>query len=332
MTDETSVFLAAPVFLAPRRGERIEVRGGDRMSNKPLEVDVAHCRAGVAELLTETVATTLKLERRLDVTGGWREATAEIDINADPAATLRIAGALLLRKARIHTVAVLRANETGNLHSLAVQMRPVLECAGQVVFFFHNTMIAPNVQMSQERAAEVVGNRLNADYYQTIRSRSRDQVSREELREVATQAQAAAAESFGAATPKTQKSWTLRQEDKVKLLAKGHEWYKYLSNHFTHGNLADWKGLSWRGGVISIDRVEDEFAFLGLMSYLVDQVALMNAAAALCPVTGEAGDQWDRWIEPTLVQLRDVRESSKTLTNVARAALRGEPDGSARTD
>ena len=63
----------------------------------------------MAALLTETVAMTRKLEGRLDVVGGWREATAEIDIDADPAETLRIAGALLLRKARIHTVAVLRA-------------------------------------------------------------------------------------------------------------------------------------------------------------------------------------------------------------------------------
>lgn len=42
---------------------------------------------------------------------------------------------------------------------------------------------------------------------------------------------------------------------------------------------------------MSIDKVEDEFAFLGLMSYLVDQVAFMNAAAALCPVAGDADDQ-----------------------------------------
>ena len=41
------------------------------------------------------------------VTGGWREATARIDVDADPTATLRIVGALLLCKARIHTVAVL---------------------------------------------------------------------------------------------------------------------------------------------------------------------------------------------------------------------------------
>ena len=301
------------------------------MSKNPSEVDVARCRADMAKLLTEAVEITRKLEQRMDVTGGWCEATAEIDLEADPSATLRIPSALLLRKARVHTVAVLRANETSNLHSLAVQMRPVLECAGQVVFIFHNTIIAPDLLMSREKAIATYGNRLNADFYQTFRRVTRGQISREKLREMATQAQAAAAASVGAAKPKRQKSWSLYQADKVANLAKGDEWYDYLSDHFTHGKSADWKGLSWQGGVMSIDKVEDEFAFLGLMSYLVDQVAIMNAAAALCPVAGDADDQWDRWIEPTLVQLRDVRESSKTLVDAARVSVTGKLDGSTGT-
>ena len=239
------------------------------MSNKPLRTDVARCRPGMAELLTKAVAMTRKLERWLDVTGGWPEASARIDLDADPAAAVRIMGALLLRKARIHTVAVLRANETSNLHSLAVQMRPVLECAGQVVFFFRNTMIAPDLLMSRERAAEVVGTRLNADHFQTLRRRTKGRVSPEELREVEAHAQEAAASSVGATKPKRRKERRFNQADKVAPLAKGREWYDYLSEHFNHGRVADWRGLSWRGGVISIATVEDEFAFLGLMSYLV---------------------------------------------------------------
>ena len=294
------------------------------MSNKPLGVDVARCRASMAKLLTKTVEMTCKLERRLDVTGGWREATAEIDINADPAATLRIVGALLLRKARIHTVAVLRANETRNLHSLAVQMRPVLECAGQVVFFFQNAIIAPN--------AEKFGHRVNMDHYQTLSRRTKGKIKAEELREVEAQAQEAAAAFVGATKPKRRKGRRFTNADKVATLAKGPEWYGYLSKHFSHGKVADWRGFSWRGGVISIDTVEDEFAFLGLMSYLVDQVALMNAAAALCPVEKDENHQWQEWVEPTLAQLSDVRESSKKLVDAARVAATGGLDGSARTD
>ena len=73
--------------------------------------------------------------RRLDVAGGWLEASQRIDFDAEPVAGVPTIAVFLLRKVRIHTVAVLRANETNNLHSLAVQMRPVVECAGQVVFF-----------------------------------------------------------------------------------------------------------------------------------------------------------------------------------------------------
>ena len=91
-------------------------------------------RADMASLLEKSVATTRELERWLDVTGGLREAMAQFDLASDPTATYRIMCALLLRKARLHAAAVIRANETNNVHSLAVQMRPVLECAGQVVF------------------------------------------------------------------------------------------------------------------------------------------------------------------------------------------------------
>ena len=301
------------------------------MSNKPLGTDVARCRAGMAELLTKTVAMTRKLERRLDVAGGWREATARIDLEADPATAGRIMGALLLRKARIHAGAVLRANETNNLHSVAVQMRPVLECAGQVVFFFHNLTIAPNVQMPPERAVEIVGNRINADHYQWLRRKTKGEVSPDELREVEEQAQEAAALFAGAPKPKRRKGRRLNQADKVAILKGGQRWYRYLSEHFSHGKAADWRGLSWRGGVMTIDRVEDGFAFLGLIGYLVEQVALMNAYAALCPVAGDEDDRWNRWIEPTLAQLHDVRWSSKALRDDAVGAATGEVDGNART-
>ena len=301
------------------------------MSNELSRPDIACCRTRMAELLTETVEMTRKLERKLDVTGGWNEARAQIDLDADPVATFRIQGAFLLRKARIHTVAALRANETGNLHSLAVQMRPALECAGQVVFMYEHLFIAPDLFMSREKAAAKFGRRVNADVYQTIVRATKGQLSPKELRKMAIQTRAAAAASVGAPEPKRQKSWSLNQADKVANLAGGREWYSYLSDHFTHGKLAEWRGPSWRGGVMSIDRVEDGFAFLGLMSYLAEQVARMNAAAALCPVAGDADDRWERWVEPMLAKLREVRESSKTLVDAARVAVTGEVDGTART-
>ena len=298
------------------------------MSNKPLRTDVARCRGGVADLLTEVVATTRKLEGRLDATAVWDETTAQFDLDLDPAATLRVQGALLLRKARIHTIAVLRANENRNLHSLAVHMRPVLECAGQLAFLYETSFIAPDLFMSREKAVETLGNRLNADAYQTLVRRAKGQISPRDFRRMGTRARAEAAASVGAPKPKRQKTWSLNQAAKVANLAGGRESYNYLSDHFSHGTAADWKGLSGRGGVVSIGRVEDDGAFLSLMSYLLEQVARMNAAAALCPVAGEAGDQWDQWVEPVLAQLREVRAASKRLVDTARRAVTGEPDGS----
>lgn len=302
------------------------------MNNKPVRTDLAPHRADMAELLAKAVETTRTLERRLDMPGGWPEARAHTDFSTDPAAAIRTTGALLLRKARIHTVAVLRANERSNLHSLAVQMRPVLECAGQVVFLFQNTIIAPDLLMSRERAADMVGSRLNSDHFHTLRRLTKGQISPEELREVEAEAQEAAALAVGATTPKRRKKRRFTQADKVAPLPKGREWYNYLGVHFGHGRAADWRGLSWRGGVISMDRVQDEFAFLSLMNYLVTQVALMNAAAALCPVAGDTDDLWGDWVEPTLAQLNHVRDSSKALVDAARVALAGGLDGGARTD
>ena len=289
------------------------------MSNKPSRADVGRCRVGMAKLLTQVLATTRILERRVDITGGRPEARARIDLNAQPTAVFRIIAGLLLRKARLHADAVLRANESSNLHSLAVQMRPVLECAGQVVFIFRTTMIDPDVFMKRERAAELVGSRFSADHYQTLRARTKGRISPEELHEVEIQAQEAAAASVGAPKQKRRKGGRFAHVDKVAPLENGPEWYRYLSEHFSHGNVPDWRGFSARGGVISIHRVEDAFAFLGLLSYLVNQVAVMNAAAALCPVTGDADDQWKRWVEPALAQLRDVRRSSKALRDATLA-------------
>ena len=96
--------------------------------------EIARYRAGTAGLLAQSISTTRDLERSLDVNVGTPEFAVRSDLEGDPAAPFRYECALLLRKARLHSDAAQRANATNNLHSLAVQMRPILECAGQVVF------------------------------------------------------------------------------------------------------------------------------------------------------------------------------------------------------
>ena len=101
----------------------------------------------------------------------------------DPARLYRIICPLLLRKARIHALAVLQANEANNVHSLALQMRRVLECAGQFAFIFHNLLVGPYLLMEPEHAANTATGYMDADYYRTIIGAARGSVGHEELRQ-----------------------------------------------------------------------------------------------------------------------------------------------------
>ena len=257
-------------------------------------------RTGMADLLAKLVGAVGETERWLDVAVEGDEASARTVLEDDPSGAFWITCALLLRKAQIHMIAMLRANENDNLHSLAVQMRPVLECARQVVLVFHNLMIEP------ERGATVVGGYLNADYYRTVIGLTKGGVSHEQLLTQISEASGMSKEEVG-------KGRSLKQADKVAPLQGGKDWYGYLSECFCHGK-ADWKGHSWQGGVSSKDTVQDEYTFAGLMDYLVNQVAVMNAHAALCPVAGEVPPGR---VEFALAQLHEVRAAIKAVRDDA---------------
>ena len=196
--------------------------------------EVARHRAGMASLLENTIEATGDIERWLDIEVESSEAKSLIDVwlgktqedpasvkivpEDDPARVYRFICALLLRKARIHALAVLRANKTKNVHSLAVQVRPVLECAGQVLFIFHHLIIAPDVQMEPERAMSVVASYVNADFYQTLIRATKGDVGHDELLQMISRAEEAAAKSFGMPKPEEHKGKSLRQADKVAML------------------------------------------------------------------------------------------------------------------
>ncbi len=289
--------------------------------------DLAHCCLSMSELLREAIVMTSKLEQRLEIPDNWFEDITTTNIERYSTLGIRIIAALLLRKARIHTAAAIRANKTNNLHSLAVQMRPVLECAGQVVFLFYHLVIAPDLLMSTESALSAFDSRLNIDFHQTFLKATRGRISAEELRKMATQVGEEAAKAFGMPNPKGQRSWKLRQADKMTTLVNGREWYNHLSENFCHARILDRRGLLWDGEIGLNEKCQDQFTFLIFMNYLLEQVAYMNSAAALCPVEGEAGDQSVQWVQPALERLQSMRESSKTLMDAARNILIGESDG-----
>ncbi len=256
---------------------------------------IGRYRAGVAKLLAGSIARSGEIERWQDAEVDGGEASKRVVLESDPTGALQIMCALLLRKARLHAIAVLRANATCNVHSLAVQMRPALECAGQVMLIFHNTLIAP------DGGDGVVGGYLNADFYGTIIRVTKGEVGHKQLLKMIS---SASGEPEG-----TRRGGRLRQADKVEMLEGGKDWYDYLSEYFCHGN-GNLRGSSWQGGVVSTSTARDEFACAGMMDYLVNQMAVMNAYATLCPLAGKVVDER---AEAGLGQLEEVRTACKAL-------------------
>ena len=256
-------------------------------------VEVARYRGGTASQLAQSVLMTGELERRLGVDDELRETSTQSDLETDPAAPLRAECALLLRKARLHSDAVLRANAAGNLHSLAVQMRPVLECAGQVVFICHNHFVAPRLATDPGRAVRALDDRISADFYGTMIRATKGKMGHEQLLAILSDAEGGAAESLGMRAPERRRRKSLKQEDKASTLVGGEAWYAHLSKRFCHGE-GDLRGAPWRGGVKSMNTWRDELAFAGFMDCLVEQVNTMNAHAALCPAAGGRRTRVDR--------------------------------------
>ena len=282
------------------------------------DTEIASYRTGTASLLARSISTTHDIERSLAADCAASELAGPSDLDADPVAPFRYQCTLLLRKARLHSHAAQRANAASNLHSLAVQMRPVLECAGQVVFTFDHLIIAPRRTPNPQRAEAELAGRINADYYDTIIRATKGRVGHEELLANIAGAEEAAAKSMGADTPPGRRAQRLQQTDKVTTLEGGEAWYAHLSKRFCHGE-GDLSGQTWHGGVASMNTWRDQLAFAGFLDYLVHQVNTMNAYAALCPTTG--GDDRQAWIEATLERLREGRETTAALRSSAVSAI-----------
>ncbi len=282
--------------------------------------EVARYRAGMANLLSSLVKATGEIERRLDIEVNEDEGVSKSEawqrgIQKDPVSTYRLMCVPLLRKSRIHALAVLRANECLNVHSLAVQMRPVLECAGQVVHIFHYLMIAPDFQMERERARRLLTDYLDADYFDTLMRILKDNEIQKKLLQTISEAAATAATEFGVPEPKARKGKSLRQRDKVEMLPGGKAWYDYLSVNFRRGPV-NWTGPSWQGGVGPVDMTH-EFACAGIMQQTVEQMARMNAYASLCPVDDTpVGSQADA----AMAKLHEVLEAASDLRRSVRSA------------
>lgn len=197
----------------------------------------------------------------------------------DPTAVFPAMTRLLVKKAHLHIGAALRANKSSNLHSLAAQMRPALECAGQVV----STMQA--LFDANPKRRSVYRRKANADYYNTMRRLTRGQ-----LDHTALMADIASASSVKNESGKATES--IRVQDSVKSLELGTEWHAHLSECFYHSNLSALTGSSFYGGVRFDEPANEQLAFAGMLDYLTEQIVVMIHSATLCPPAHKANEQF----------------------------------------
>ena len=203
----------------------------------------------------------LNEQRHRELSSAWKD---------DPTVVLETTTGLLVRKACLHVAATLRANEASNMHSLAAQMRPALECAGQVL-----TTIKDLFDGSSEGKSAVL-RRAKADYYKTITRLSQGQLDPRDLLPNIAKVQLAN-NKIGSAKGR------FKLQETVKDLEFGGEWYDHLSDCFFHSDLSALKGRSYYGGVRLADSADDQIAFGFQLEYLTDQVLIMIRYAAMCP-------------------------------------------------
>ena len=194
----------------------------------------------------------------------------QAEVDDDPAIVFRRMSFLMIAKARLHVFAALVANRTDNIHSLAVQMRPALECAGQVVSLFSD------LYGKYPGAESRVHQYINADYYQTTIRLSRGQIDHSEI-----------IRQINAADPTQpqpiRKVKSFKESEKVKHLEFGDNWYRHLSECFYHSDLPALKNCSYFGGISSCNTTNDEYGFAALLDYLGHQMMVMVMYAAVCP-------------------------------------------------
>ena len=186
--------------------------------------------------------------------------------------------AILLKKAHLHVVAALSANRDGNLHSLAVHMRVVLECAMWLMEFanaaYHGT---------EEQLTKIL-NRTERDFYDTTRRMSRGGIDENELQKMIDMVR-------DTSIVKGKKPTRVTITDKVSQMVQGKSWYDHISQHFCCTPKSDLDGPSFLGGVLSANTEKDNLAFAMFLDYLCWQANMMLLCNGFLLVAVNRNDQ-----------------------------------------
>ena len=285
-------------------------------------IAIRNYRVGMAQALARLVEAMSENERRLNEQGlnvDFDE-LATSGLNADSALrSFRTTHALLLRKARLHIVAVCWANRNDNLHSLAVQMRTALECAGQIadaLFLLGRHPEMPDQEVAAAREALL---RLDTYYFDTRIREAKGAISPQQLLAEIRKIR----EEVGADAGKGR---TFRLENKVESLRDGKAWYRLLGKYFCHGESV-WRGYPWEGSITSTNTSMDDLAFAEFMAYLAEQASKMVLASQCFPMANglqEWKQHWTRRKQPAATSLDSGRTSQQPSRNTSRMHVESE--------
>jgi len=230
--------------------------------------EIVKYRESMANFLCKSIKDMDDVLSLMDVDDPFKEYTDE-EIKRDPLIFARNSNYLLMKKAKFHVIAVLRASQSNNFHSLAVQMRPALECVGQVVFTV-GTIIA------EEPSSEYkILNDLFTDYYDTTKRWTRGKNDPVALLNKKYKQDPIVKEIL-------QKIRGRKVSDSVKSLKFGTNWYRHLSECFYHSDLTALRNISYYGGVRSCNSPLDQFFFACFLDYLAYQTLVMILYSTLC--------------------------------------------------
>lgn len=274
-------------------------------------VAIRNYRDAMSQALASLTQAMSENERRLNEQGlnaGLDELTT-CELNSENALrSFRTTHALLLRKARLHISAVCWANRNDNLHSLAVQMRPALECAGQIADGMFLLVTGPGMPDSAMSDAREALERLDTYYYDTRIRESKGAISPQQLLAELKKIR----EEVGADESKGR---IFRQENKVESLRDGKVWYRLLTRYFCHGE-SNFRGYPWQGSVTSTNTVMDDLAFAEFMAYMAEQASKMVLAT-----TALSDDKWTLRVEAAFARVGAICGEITGFRENIRAAI-----------
>ena len=161
---------------------------------------------------------------------------------------------LVMRKEGFHVAAVLRANEQGNLHSLGVQTKVLIECAAEI------TSASRTVVEKTPKALDFLANSLEYDHNYWLLRMTRGGISKEDLKASITKAR----EGVGRFDGKQPRKVNL--SERVSILTQGRMYWDHLNDSFCHTTPDRLRMTPGLGGVMPAPEIQFDLAFADIMN------------------------------------------------------------------